>query len=69
MSIQDDIFDIDAMLKGKSGNAAWARVKRHLYALEQENDRQEAILMGLVAGTKAIKLLMQGVQGVKGIKS
>lgn len=57
MSIQDDLFDVQAALKRKPEARAFGRLTVYLGQLEMQLERQREILDGLRAGLKALELL------------
>lgn len=62
MSIQDDIFDVEAALEDKpEALAAYRRVTAYFFAVKANVDRQHDLLERIARGVGAAKQLMDEV--------
>lgn len=58
MSIQDDIFDVEAALEGKPEAEVFERLCSYLSAMEREVEIKQRILDQLRDGARAISKIM-----------
>lgn len=54
MALQDDIFDVIDVLKGKPESKSFTRILNHLRIVEQRDETQEKVLSALGAGLRAV---------------
>lgn len=59
MSLQDDIFDVAAVLKKKPEAKSFERLINHFNIIEQELDDARDLVNSLRAGMKAFKTLLE----------
>lgn len=57
MSIQDDVFDVQAALDGKPEAEAFERICEYLARIEKREDEAEQKLSQISAGLRALKEL------------
>lgn len=59
MSIQDDIFDVEAALDDKpEALAAFERVKTYFFALEAADDRRRDLIEKIARGVGAAQVIL-----------
>ena len=58
MSLQDDIFDVQAALEGKPEAAIFERVSEALYEFEQEADTYRRLLVDMKTGIRAVRRIL-----------
>jgi hypothetical protein len=59
MSIQDEIFDVDAALEGRSEREAFNRIMNHYLGIEKQYERLSYLIREVQRGDGASKALSE----------